>query len=260
MIKPIIFNKIFYYMACMCILCTILTSCETDDSDVAHLITGNPENPIPEKPFAMEGTWVMQGLNTQATITVLGNTIELGETVDNLLLGLLKDMLPINIESLADLRMAIKIEPGAEADIAKLSSPTIDLLVNSPNLYFELLKTTPFTIESKDGLVEMLANLVLLNYVTEETPDGILLSETPLAGLGEMLGEKATLQSMGFACEKSLLSIVVSEENQMGNVTLTLDGKLKIMTKNSGLAGIFLRNATTHLEVNFQLDEWTALD
>lgn len=254
------FNKVWFYIIGAMILSASIVSCDTDDSDVSRLIAGGGNGPAPEKPFSMEGTWVAGGLKTQATITVLGENIELGETVEGLLLGLLNEALPLQLEQLSDLEVALKIEPGIEADKAKLSSPTLDLLIGNQELAIELPKTDPFVIKSEGGLAEMLKDLTLLDYVTEETPDGIKVSESPLAGLGEQMGENAKLQSIKFACETSLFETVISEENRTGDITLTLNGRLKIATTNSGLIGAFLKNAKTLVKVSLHLRQWTALD
>lgn len=249
-------SKKYFYMACVCMLMLGFTSCETDDSDVAELITGSTEGSGTEAPFAMEGTWVAGGMNLN--VTVLNNT-DFGKTLENLLLGVLNEKLPVKIESLADLELALKIEKGAEGDMAKISSPTIDIIANNPGLFFELPKTDLFAINSENKLADMLGKITFLDYVTDENPNGIPVSESPLAALAGTLGENATLQSVGFTFEKSLFNIQVSEENQDGQMTLSVDGKLNVLTKNSGLAGIFLRNVESHIEIQFSLDEWTAL-
>lgn len=254
------FNKVLFYIVCAVVLSAGLVSCESDDSDVSRLISGGSEGPEPEKPFAMEGTWVAGNTNLGVTLTVLGQNIELGETIEGLVLGILNDALPMKLTQLSDLEIALKIEPGKEAGMAKLSSPTLDILTGSQNLAFELPKTDPFIIHSEGGLALLLKELTLLDYVTDTTPDGILVSESPLAGMGEMLGEKATLQSIKFACDTSLFEVNVSEEDRTGTVTLTLNGKLKINTKNSGLVGIFLKSAKTVVNLNLGLKQWTALN
>lgn len=252
-------NKVWYYILCVCILSVGLTSCETDDDDVSRLISGGGEGPAPEKPFALEGTWVMGGMETEVTLKVLGQTMDVSEAIEGMLLGVLNGALPVQFESLSQVEVGLKIEPGTEAASVKLSSPTLDLLLSPQQLSFELPKTDEFTIVSEGTLAALLQSVVLLNYVTEETPDGVKPAETPLAMLADALGEKATLKTVTFECKTSTLEANVSEETHTGGISLTLDGKLIIDTANGGLAGIFLKNVATHVSLQMTLRQWTAL-
>lgn len=265
-------SKKYFYMACVCMLMLGFTSCETDDSDVAELITGSTEGPGTEAPFTMEGTWVAGGMNMDVNMNILNNEIPMGETIEGMLLGLWNQSLPIKLESLSDLEIALKVESGTDVDKIKLSSPTIDMLVGNNNLALEFLKTAPFAVHSENGLANMLKQLpdqklTLLNYVTDETPKGILISESPLAGLAAIVGEQmcpstATLKSVFFSFNKatSSLDLNVQEENRIGKVEIKMSCALTIEVDGAFLLGIALKNKTVNATVSLQMDEWTALN
>lgn len=257
--KIIAINRVCFYIICVLVLSTGLTSCETNDDDVSRLISGGMEGPAPEKPFAMEGTWVMGGMNSSVVLTVLGQNMDVSEAIEGMLLGVLNGALPVTFEKLSDVEVAIKIEPGEAADKVKLSSPTLDLLLGMEGLAFEMDKEDKYTLESKGTLVEVLKSIVLLNYVTEETPNGVKPIDTPLAMLADALGEKATLKTVTFECKSSELTAEAAEDTRTGEVTLTLNGKLIIDTLNGGLVGIFLKNVTTNIVLRMNLRQWTAL-
>ncbi len=257
--KIIRFNKVWFYIVCMLSLSAVLASCETDDSDVSRLISGGSGGPAPEQPFEMKGTWVMGDMNPSVVRTVLGQQMEVGEAIGGMLLDVLNGALPLQFKSISDVEIGIKIEAGTTAENMKLSSPTLDLLVSPEQFALELPVIDEYTVSSEGTLAEMVGTMTLLNYVTEETPDGIKVSESPLAMLAETLGEKATLKSLGFAAETSKLEIKVAEETRTGEVTLTLTGKLKIDTANSGLVGIFLKSVATNVNIHMNLKQWSPL-
>lgn len=265
------FNKVWLYIICALTLSTGFVSCDTDDSDVSRLIAGGGGGPAPEKPFAMEGTWVAGGLNMDVTMNILSNEVPLGETIEGMVLGLLNNSLPTKLESLSDLEIALKIEPGTEAGKVKISSPTIGLLTGNNELALELPQTAPFTVHSEDGLATMLKQLpdqklTLLNYVTEDTPKGIPIRESPLAGLADMVGEEycppaTTLKSvfLSFAKATSSFDINVLQEERKGKAELKMQCSLTIEVEGAFLLGIMLKNKTVNAAVSLDIDEWTAL-
>lgn len=252
-------NKVWFYIICVVALSVGLTSCETNDDDVSRLISGGSGGPAPEQPFALEGTWVMGGMDTDVTLTILGQSMDMSESIEGLLLGVLNGALPVQYEKLSDLEIAVKIEPGAAAGFVKFSSPTLDLLLSPQQLALDLPKVDEFTIGSEGMLALLLKSVTILDYVTDETPDGVKVAETPLAMLAETLGEKATLKSVKFEANTSSIVAQVSEETRTGKVVLTVDGKLIIDVKNGGLAGIFMKNVKTHIGLTMDLKQWTAL-
>lgn len=266
------FNKVWFYIIGAMILSASIVSCDTDDSDVSRLIAGGGNGPAPEKPFSMEGTWVAGGLNINANLSILSNDIPLGETVEGMLLDMLNNALPTQYDKLSDLEIALKIEPGTETGKLKLSSPTLSLLLGSNDLALELPQTDPFTIFSENGLATILKQLpdqklTLLDYVTEETPKGILISESPLAGLAEMVGETycpptTTLKTVFFSFKSTTSSfdISIDEESRKGEAILTVNPYLTIEVDGANfLLGIMLKNKELKISVKLNIDEWTAL-
>lgn len=266
-------SKKYFYMACACMLMLGFTSCETDDSDVAELITGSTEGTGTEAPFAMEGTWVAEGMNMDVNISIATHEIPLGETIEGMLLGLLNESLPVQLESLSDLELALKIEAGSEADKVKISSPTLGILTGNNDLSLELPKTDPFSVLSENGLAYILKllpdqKLTLLNYVTNESPNGILISESPLAELADVLGPnlcppETTVKSvfLSFSKATSSFGIDIDETSRQGTAQLDMTCALTIEVQGGTfLLTNLLKNKTIEAEISLQMDEWTALD
>lgn len=264
------FNKVWLYIICVVTFSAGLVSCETDDSDVSRIIAGGGGD-APEQTFAMEGNWVAGGLNMDVTMSILSNEVPLGETIEGMVLELLNNSLPVKLESLSDLEVALKIEPGTEEGKVKISSPTIGLLTGNNDLALELPQTEDFTVHSENGLATLLKQLpdqklTLLNYVTEETPKGILISESPLAGLADIAGEQncpptTTLKSifLSFSKATSSFDINVLQDERKGKAELKMQCSLTIEVDGAFLLGIMLKNKTVNAAISLYMDEWTAL-
>lgn len=241
------------------------TSCSTDDDDVSWLIsnTNNGEEDSEVGQFKAEGTWVMT--NPQLSF-VLGEDIELGPTIESALIGLLNENLPIQFDSFADMELGVKIAPSETEGKVALSCGLLDLLVSPQKFALELDKVSDWEFLSQNGLSNLVGEVTLMNFVTDEKPDGITIDESPLGPIiKEKIGDfiynlmvkDKKIRAIKYQCLDSSLRTTVVEELQTGKMNLAINGKIAL--DGDKIMGMDLA-LDAKASLSMDMIQWTSLD